>query len=367
MISRVVRGEFPDDNYSIPDPNDKGKGYMDNAATLSEDYGSLDFYTFLGLQNAPLDHPLYRDVSPDIYTCTLLSGRTFRFTLDGQGNPISIPRNNIKIDFDSQTGIIQITDEYGVKYAFDQFEITPQSLSTDIFATISTWYPSAISTFDDAYAINFAYQNDTLQYATKRAEQLTYRKTIADNGSFSIQNLYESRTRCDGDPTACAFGYPININRHHRKNIVEISTSDNRFKITFVNDFSREDAFHDYLNPSPVHLSTPKTFSKIQIWDRAAISEEIQLHRSYFEANNSMSFSLGGHIEPTTAKRLKLDSLTCIDLRTQKEKKHLFEYYGGNIPHISDPDHDYWGFFNDAGNSTSQYLPPVHHLMLVTL
>ena len=123
MITRVVR-MLPDDNKSLP-ANTKGKGYMDIASTLTQDYNDQDFFSTLIVTNASFDHPLvHGDNEPDVYTCTLLSGDIFRFTLDGNGKPVSIPRNNVKIDFNSTSGIITVIDENGIKYNFDQFEET---------------------------------------------------------------------------------------------------------------------------------------------------------------------------------------------------------------------------------------------------
>ncbi len=346
MITRSIR-MIPDDNHSLP-AELKNYGYMTVGATYGQEYADTEFYTFTQRFNAANEDPLvFGDNEPDVYTVTLLGGQTFRFTLDGTGKPVSIPRNNVLIDFDSNSGVMLITDEYGNKYTFDQFELTTYAPSSDIFNTISTWYPSSVTTFDNAYSINFSYEDNTLQYAAKLSEQLSYIDT-RNGTNFAIQDFYNSRTNCGSTTTNCVFGYPAAIHRYIGKNLTEISTSDNRFRVTFVNDFQRDDVFGDYTNAG---IAKPKTFSKIQIWDRGAVSEEILFNRAYFIANNSIDFSLGTHVEDAAKRRLKLNSLTCIDKRTNKEKQHLFEYYTGDIPHTADPDHDNWGFFNNAGNA----------------
>lgn len=346
MITRGIR-MIPDDNSSLP-ANLKNYGYMSVGTILTQNYADKEYYTFTQKLNPPSNDPLvYGDNEPDVYTVTLLSGRTFRFTLNGNGQPVSIPRNNVLIDYDSNSSVIEIVDENGIKYRFDQFELTTYAPSSDLFNTISTWYPSSVSTFDDAYSINFLYEDNQLQYAAKLSEQLSYIHTV--NGSNNTtQNLYNSRTNCGSTTTNCVFGYPASIHRYIGKNISEISTSDNRFKVTFINDYERDDVFGDFQNAA---VSKPKTFSKIQIWDRSAVSEEIIPSRSYFVANNSILFTLGTHIEDAAKLRLKLNSLTCVDKKTNKEKRHIFDYYSGDIPHTADPDHDYWGFFNNAGNA----------------
>ena len=173
MITRGIR-MLPDDNYSLP-ADLKNFGYMSVGSTLSQDYADTEFYTFTQHLNPPFDDPLvFGDNEPDVYTVTLLGGRTFRFTLDGNGEPVSIPRNNVLIDFNSNSGEIEIIDENGIKYTFDQFELTTYAPSSDLFNTISSWYPSSISTFDDAYSINFSYEDNRLQYASKLSEQLSY-------------------------------------------------------------------------------------------------------------------------------------------------------------------------------------------------
>ena len=346
MITRGIR-MIPDDNYSLP-ANLKNYGYMSVGTTYGQDYADTEFYTFTQKLNPPNNDPLvFGDNEPDVYTVTLLGGKMFRFTLDGNGQPVSIPRNNVLIDFNSNSGVILITDDNGVKYTFDQFELTTYAPSSDLFNTISTWYSSSISTFDGAYAINLSYEDNQIQYAAKLSEQLSYIHT-RNGTNFTIQDFYNSRTNCGSNTTNCVFGYPAAIHRYIGKNISEISTSDNRFKVTFVNDFERDDVFGDYTNAA---VAKPKTFSKIQIWDRGVVSEEITPNRSYFVANNSILFTLGTHIEDAAKRRLKLNSLSCLDKRTNKTKSYIFDYYTGDIPHTADPDHDNWGFFNNAGNA----------------
>ena len=353
MITRAIK-MLGDDRKSMP-RGFKDRGYMDIASTLSQEYEESEFYTMYHVPSAPLtDTLVYGDNEPDVYTCILLSGETFRFTLDGNGEPVAIPRNNVLIDFDSNTGIIQIVDENGIKYTFDQFEETTSNIDDDNYYITTAWYPSSISTFDDAYAINFVYEKNIIQYASKysaRASQVVI-KTGGSNsgGGFLIQNFLGSLPKCGDPETICVFNYPISISKSSGLNIKEISTSDNKFKVTFENDFERDDVFsnHRFANSTK-----PKTFSTIQIWDQNIVSEEIHFSRSYFVANNfnSMGYPLGGHLEEAAKKRLKLDSLVFIDQQTLKEKKYLFEYYSSTIPHIADPDHDQWGFFNNAGNA----------------
>lgn len=83
MITRVVKDK-PDDKKSNSNPN--LKGYMEGVDELVEDYDNLPFYTILNIPNPAFpDPPFYGDSEPDIYTCRLLSGETFRFTLDDKG------------------------------------------------------------------------------------------------------------------------------------------------------------------------------------------------------------------------------------------------------------------------------------------
>lgn len=263
------------------------------------------------------------DSEQDIFQYTV-GGRTGSFLIGKNGKVITIPKQNVKIRWN--TGVISgvggssITEftiifEDGSRYLFSTPEITTRKLSSNYWDTwtgyVSAWHLTSITS---------TYGEDTINFKYKSVLTGKYVKSVA------------SRFERAGDPT-------INFNdsqyvRVNQKYPEQIIFPYN-VTVNFLYDTAkRADAKQDY------------ALKNIELRDSV-------LRMGY--AFDYQYFSDNGTIYPygSTASAISKLKLNKLNIYTQFRtlKPYEFTYSTLKVPKVNSFSQDHWGYFNNAANT----------------
>ncbi|QLE02058.1 RHS repeat protein [Galbibacter sp. BG1] len=164
VVSRIVYGN-PDDS-----PDNYSKGFLYNTDEVPDSYTNYDeFY------NLARGHT---DTQPDIFNFSLPGGYSGKFAINYDGSIITIPYQNVKIEYERQNGWVTkwiITTPDGVKSTLDVLEksrneIVPGSFPnySNTFFT-SSWYVSKIEA-PNGEIFEYGYDNTEYNYIESKSE-----------------------------------------------------------------------------------------------------------------------------------------------------------------------------------------------------
>ena len=311
VITRMVK-KMPDDSrfgYSSTVIGPTGKENTSGKYLNQENafnYTREQLYSF----SAPRE-----DVEPDIFYFNFM-GRTGRFVLKANGEPMLMPYQDIKIEFDrdEEQKLLtwRITTEDGYIYTFGQEalarEETEAAQNPDgNYQTItytSSWYLSEIQDPNNNETVSFSYQSG------------------GDVSVVYYNELYHNNVATCGDPSDKeTFNRNIRVTTKPSKRIATIKTAQG--KVTFEYQYEREDL-------------DGQALTDVKMFDnQSTLIAHYALNYGYFTgiANNGES-------------RLKLKDIVKKS-PTNDIVQYQFEYNKQEqLPPRSSIRYDHWGYYN---------------------
>jgi len=338
-ITRKVMGGVPDE-YSVSPANTGYFGYLNgNTAqnTLNFDPGST-----LGLQylrDIADNHRI--DAEPDIFSYSI-PGKSGKFIFSQQDGlrPFFIPYQPIVVTptiTSSTSMLFAMTDESGVNYQFNAYEMSLNSGQILPTAIISSWLLTRMGSPNGHDSINFSYSNGPTLNQTFPNDNLT----VIDQVWNDVANGINQYTPTPNSPT---FGQPsLALNTY--SSIVQENLDSINFrngKIVF------QLAPESRLDLALTGLK--KRMQKILVYNLQGsvytLIKEIDFYHSYFIRYAAYT----GTYDSTTSRRLRLDSLVIKDGSGASVQRYAFGYnsrtdnYG--LPDQNAKCIDYWGYYN---------------------
>lgn len=336
-ISRTIRGkpEYPDPNTGElkPDRTDLGFPVPDNPD------GTFDDLTLFETAYGPS-----KDIEPDIFICNF-DGKFAKFVFDEDGNvrffnhqdwDVRFLPSNPEHFYESK---FIITTEDGTKYEFDERDM----LWLGGYNTAPcAWYVTKIES-PTGNTISFEYSSFNVQNYT---HGVTSVKVLQNNMRY----------------TGSADDYPVLEGFSNRSEVflTKIVTNNSGW-IDFKVDNSENNRRRDYNNSYNYPLDSIIVFDK-----NGTHVKCFKFYSSYFTSPAFSSSQFYPYLQyPYTALehlryRLRLDSLKEFSGDRQSWiPPYKFVYNSQNLPYRLSPDQDYWGYFNDAGNTT--LLPTINN------
>ncbi len=316
VITRTVRGIPDEAPEGYCGPNRRGK-------EINQD--DISYYSDPMLHRIATEA---QDGEPDVFYFNF-QGRTGRFVLDGDGNPVLIPYQNIKIKPgigpNGGGGSWEITTEDGTVYVFglgsdatEETEYTSKRFdgSEKTESYISSWYLSKIKTPNLEETVSFTYQ-------------------IGQNLEYTYYQSVESRQTRTFD---CGDGLTTELKDLDKAIVVKqpkyLEKIENvKGSVRFYYNINRND------------LDNGLALSDVLLEDKdAKIIKKIKLTYSYFYNDRSY--------------RLRLDIIneeTAFDALTL----YSFKYNTTDLlPARDSPNYDFWGYFNN--NNSDSHIPYVN-------
>lgn len=268
------------------------------------------------------------DSEPDIFAVSIHQGLNFKFHFDAQGEPVLIPKQDVKILYTLEGSIsnpfrlknFTIIDATGVQYEFGDIDDGNPSIEimrvgqAFLFPDATNWHLKKVTSADGKYHITFNYEKERYQYYPRSAR----------SGLGSTSN-----------------GINTTINAVEGYRLSEIRTSTLLETITFVPGVVRQDV-ESYQSGEET-----KVLDRVEI-DCGAFCKSYQFTYNYFEDNEHPT----GQWED---KRLRLDAVkeqSC-DGTINDIPPYTFDYYRkvGNENYLTNRVStaiDHWGFANAA-------------------
>ncbi|MBX2926137.1 MAG: hypothetical protein KF746_28355 [Chitinophagaceae bacterium] len=281
-----------------------------------------------------------KEVKPDNYYFNFNGGSGKFFVTPAQGI-IKKEKDNLKIETCLTCTItyFNITDEQGNLYEFKETETTRMIMDDaagtepiyNVYIFPSAWYLSKITSADSKESMEFEY------YATSGEE---------DMYSNFIQNtsvIYKKRT--DALPTD-----PPTVGSHaanpptvsiKRKYLKKISYKKNGALVSYVDLVSAAGLRQDVAFAEARLLQQVKVFSNLS--SPARLVKQFDLTYGYFSKTTAPA-----------AKHLRLDKVQemPVDGSGLTKPGYEMEYNTTTIPNRTTAALDYWGFYNQAGNTS---------------
>lgn len=292
------------------------------------------------------------DGEMDIFAFSVPGLGSGKFVVDHLGEPHFIPKSSLDIEkFHGLFGTVQgfkITATDGTKYYFgvnpkfgdnmlSEFNVVKETSNNTAQPIVSyeatSWHLTRIESHDSLHYIDFEYEENNYSYAY-RADCIQFEDFDSQSGQWSTIGLDCQMNEQQIDVR----GYVLS----------NITTSTSEIDLSYLSD--REDL-------QQLTVQKPKRLEEILVTE-GNYSYKYALTHSYFKETPSTT--------DYQKKRLKLDQLQKISGSTP-EPPHIFEYFrkdghtSGSLyfcPDLTTLDIDHWGFFNDAGNTGQNNLPP---------
>ena len=333
VISRTVQG-LPDDTY-----ND---GYMNTTNTVQNlvdnGYNTVENYSAIALA---IDG--YRDFEPDIFhiSCPGFSGKFF---WDQRNNEfIQMPKSNVRIETEKSGGEIVgwiVTTDDGTKYYFgmDKSEsyITGQEYITDTYDFywadgyaeaendgreigdyIGAWHLMEIVGVDNKN-IKFSYAENV------RVEQVL----LTSESSLSPS--------CEASGRTVSF-----VERNFNEKIPSEIIFDKGKVVFYPSETTRLD------------LENSRTLNRVEIqYTDGSLFKSYNFDYDYFTSDDEGVWSGLGDNRDVRLKRLYLKELYEADKNGFRQNPYKFKYNDEILPDRFSADQDFWGFFNDKGNTS---------------
>lgn len=310
MITRQVEGLPDEQPYNYLSGAVPVKKSSDISSPLNT--GDLDYVQ--SVSNG------VRDLEPDIFSYSF-PGTNGKFVFNCKDNfkPIIIPFNPIQINrFASDQNSINfdIIDESGVKYTFGDKELTTANFSSNI----SSWRLSNITSSNKSKVIRFIYASETVQQ-----EDIADFETITDGGT-----VYDP-----SNSTATSYTYSNSLSNKYSRPVYTQTIERKLSEIYFTNGKIVFNSTGRQLNSIIVYSGLDATTGYKPI-------RSFNFYYSYFIKNNDES-----------TKRLRLDSVQMRGSTIENIQTYKFGYNTNQIlPEKLSKSRDYWGYYNNAYNST---------------
>lgn len=296
--------------------NDDDTGWVTSSPGLIRDIIQSGNSTNISLLKQELQLGA-RDGEADIYSYNF-NGRSGRFLFDEDGTLYNYPAENVSVTPLAGTHSFgsgwKVVAEDGTVYEFDASELVYSSpcVGSGTRENYTAWYLTKIKSADGKRQIDFIY--DSISYSVQMPMGAT-------------RKVYVSGSNCTPSYDDCT-----SSNTYYTKRLSQIS-----FSGGFV-DFDYNTGRQDL--PGTNRLDAIKVYSTGTGGNQ--LVKEYQLGFGYFGASGS-----------TYEKRLKLTSVTENPSNGSKPP-YLFTYNETiQMPSRFSPDKDHWGYFNDAGNTTT--------------
>gem|GEM_PF-759930 len=321
VVSRIVRDDadnlsnipYPENFNSSPD----GLSYIEKAGRFPQDL----------------------DTEPDLFTFNFL-GYSGKFIFDRNGEVVSMPRNDLRIEIFSVSGLRQfvITTPTGVKCTFDALETSTMTVSYDesFSPAVTAWYLTKIE-HPQGDVIKLSYEISRYTYYVGQSQSLarvTQRNFVhyvdSETGPAQIavcpvENLSSSISG-------------IYLDGLHLKKIESVGFG----SIEFISTSNRSDLADYKLDELAVKDAEGHLVKGISL--------------SYIFSNNSGFLNSNNTLYDELKHRMFLTGIIEKDNLLNSVKKHLFEYDDINgLPARLSYAQDHWGYFNGASNNN--FLP----------
>ncbi|RPE06022.1 hypothetical protein EGT74_27115 [Chitinophaga lutea] len=351
VVSRTMRGRPDDDPYGYINTsvlpylntgaNARLNSYPGSGTPISEGIclGNSSDY---GVVKEVAENE--RDGECDIFTFNV-GGTTGKFFFRKNSSIQLLTQSNIKVSFEPVPGInftkidrFIIIDEKGIKYIFDQKEVSHavNSIAGGFAdpAYVSSWYVSKIISADGLDEISLDYYTTSTGLMYEGAFSDSYRSDITRTQSHDIlsgTNFVEARRE---------------IYMYDSKKIKSISFPDST-RILFNYGFARLDYAGDY------------ALTEIRIKNQL-LEKSFALNYDHFETPVCNYTGCVPSITPSPNdgyKRLRLRSVT--EKSAGKSlAPYTFEYNSFALPVRNSKKTDWWGYYNN-GQSVPMYPPHV--------
>ncbi len=313
QINRVVKG-WPDE-FDVPDNifgsiDDKSLYGSPNGGFLQQGE-NIPWYTDADFHDRTRRSVLGRlDTQPDEFYFTF-NGRSGMFLLDNANNFITMPYQDISIEYAANFTSFTLSDEAGNKYLFSEQEISNSSNSCntsladwDNRTFPSTWLLKQIKNSANELLFSFQYVENSLPTITEK----TFVEYIVRDGD------------CQDNVSNC-----IITTKNYTKHISKIQCIETGEWIEFVQGELRED------------ISVDRYLDKINVYSNLnTLSYTFDLNYGYF-------FSTDG----SGTKRLKLTDAQLVNLYDEIQAPTIFEYNEDfSLPAYGSYKVDHWGFYN---------------------
>ncbi len=263
------------------------------------------------------------DTEPDKYSYTLPTGISGGFVFNRQKQIVKTSETPMDItynDLSSQPFTLLLRDGQGNRYTFSQenFEtVNPQSICAGSFGlvsfqpTVSAWHLSSIISGVSSDSALYTYVSETVQYPTSTS----YTKVVKLASEGSSTNIQEPQDRdCYLNQTSTT------------RRISQISYND------YVIKFEADPAVR-------LDLTGGHRLKRIVVLHKGDTIKRFDFYHSYFK----------------TDQFLRLDSIVeHSDNQVLPPYKFIYDDdLASPFPDRNSYDQDYWGFFNNAGNTVS--------------
>ena len=310
VVARIVRG-LPDDHtngYLSLSPGTKAFYNKDLDEYLSSDAGT--FYNYTNI-----------DPAPDLFVYNF-DGIKGRFVFDENGNIVSIPSNNLKIEADIQPGsnkIIGFTiiTPGGTEYKFNDIERisidTPGSTYLGYDSYNSAWYLTTQGTLESE-AVSYGYEISTD----------TVNRKLYESGYYDLSgNLVTTNAELT-----------LQISRPSLDLIKDLNTE---ITIGFTDDAG-------LINIKPVNHQYPDQSSSPFLSTLRTIT--------FYKGNYSLA---DGSTDQSRSARLDSIKVGVSDLFNTT---YRFTYNTTPIPEVSSKEQDIWGYYNN--NHATSMIPQLN-------
>lgn len=316
VITRVVRGR----------PDEQTYGFLDFAGSVptAGNMNSLDSLELLA-GNA-------YDMVSDLYFLNA-GGISGKFVFGNDGQPLLIPRGDIKIEADikgiGNTNSFTVTLPNGVVYKFGGSGYTEETTAVYMGPSLptysSSWYLTEIISPDKTDTIKFTYATGyNFIYPNVTSKSYKY--------YFGIANPAEA-SHTEGEVSTIS-----KIHTNEVQNIRDLSSIEfTNGKIEFVRSIGRLD----------VTTSQASKLDYINLYSKDAITGSYVLDKTFHLIYSYFQNTLGN------AKRLRLDKIEqssgSINLPS-----YTFDYFEDTaLPEYGSYAQDHWGYYNRADGNTS--------------
>jgi hypothetical protein len=314
VITRIVRG--------VPD-EEATNGY------LARDFNSTisNSSIFGSISNGIIDS------EPDIFFFNF-NGKTGRFVLDQNKNPVQMPEQNFQIvvpDFSSGDPTWEITDLDGIRYVFGKTSNAREQTSSTLN------YPVNLKTYTSSWYLSeivLPFKNETI----------TFSYELGGNVYFENYRQY-AESYVDG-VINCSPPFGWGYISHDVYDIITQVTINSPKYISSINSLLGS-AHFAYIND---RQDLPGALRLQELLIKNYTSQEIKRYNfdnnSYFTTDNC---SL------PECKRLKISKVAETTNGTNLPVKS-FDYNTVNLPSRKSIQYDHWGYYNN--NQTSNAIPP---------
>ena len=346
LITRVVQGIPDDEPYGYSHPQGDGN----DIEPLNISGGEITNYSTNFFNGVAGGDVITYDAEPDIFYFNVL-GRTGRFVLDGDGNAVLLPHQDVEIkviEKDSQGRFLswQIRTEDGMLYKLGisasaretteaQTLIQGTTTETQPARTfVSSWYLNEISSPQSSEKVTFTYAS---------AANVTYEyHNYAEYGSYNCGDNKDTQVRIITQVT---------LQPPRRLALIESDLG----TVSFDYTYQRAD------------LPGQQALSSMVMRDLGGnLKQRIDLTYSMFNSCEK-SYGISGADDPD-CKRLRLDNIE--DLTDGSLPLYAFLYQDDEtyyLPHRFSQHYDHWGYANRGTRSYSFDSPYDRYLPAVTI